>query len=340
MPTNPADVRPLIRAHFPLIKIHPSLKNPADSGWREIQYSYEDIFYWIRDGGNVGWRLTETDLVLDVDPRNFPPGHDSLEEFVRDFALDLSAPHVLTGSGGHHYYFTKPYEVSILDSLAQYPGLEFKSVGRQVLVPGCLHPCGDNYTWAPDSLPLDQRPPFPDHVLAAVTRPDRSGPSQAGDLTPEQVQALLEQLPVDEYRDHDLWFQIMCACHQASAGDARQEFISWCISDPAYRDNRGEIGMRWDSLHHQRDSTITSRTLIRAVLDRGGEVPWRTPDVVFEPIGEADQPEGEDPIRLIQERALSYMNNHFAVVIGSITKVYSKQYQRSIGRFTYYKQSR
>lgn len=95
---------------------------------------------------NVGVRLPSDWLVLDVDPRNFPEGRDSLAELVADTGLGLStAPHTITGSGGHHYWFRKYADVQVLDSLDDYQGVEFKSAGRQVVAPGSIHPNGNKY---------------------------------------------------------------------------------------------------------------------------------------------------------------------------------------------------
>jgi hypothetical protein len=41
----------------------------------------------------------------------------------------------------------------------------------------------------------------------------------------------------------------MMAVHHATLGDARQEWVDWCISDPQYAHDAEQIGRRWDSLH-------------------------------------------------------------------------------------------
>ncbi|WP_206212416.1 hypothetical protein, partial [Pseudomonas viridiflava] len=52
--------------------------------------------------------------------------------------------------------FKKPADVSLMDSLQDYPGIEFKSFGRQVVATGSVHPGGqkevdpekaDYYRW-------------------------------------------------------------------------------------------------------------------------------------------------------------------------------------------------
>lgn len=93
-----------------------------------------------RAGLNAGVRMPPSWVARRRSPQ-LPEGRDPLAELVRDVrAPDLSqAPHVRTGSGGHHYYFQKPADVQLLDSPRDYPGLEFKSHGRQVVAPGSIH---------------------------------------------------------------------------------------------------------------------------------------------------------------------------------------------------------
>lgn len=136
------DAEGLIRAGLTLIPLHrwdakdgkgrPRGKTPRDGAWQARDYDSREVLeHAARDGRNVGVRLSADWLVLDVDPRNFPEGRDSLAELVADTGLDLSTtPHTMTGSGGHHYWFRKHADVQVLDSLDAYQGVEFKSQGR------------------------------------------------------------------------------------------------------------------------------------------------------------------------------------------------------------------
>ena len=80
-------------------------KAPVDKAWRTRPYRARDVLDRAGNTGcNVGVRLRPTDLVLDIDPRNFPEGRDSLDDFVLEVGLDLDLyPLVHTGSGGRHY---------------------------------------------------------------------------------------------------------------------------------------------------------------------------------------------------------------------------------------------
>ncbi len=123
-------------------------KAPRDPGWRKAAYKREDVEAWAAKGGNVGFRMRRGDVVLDVDRRNFPAGRDSLRELVDALGLDLDQyPHVVTGSGGHHYYMSIPQDAELRITMEQYPGLEMKGHGYQVVAAGSVHPSGGVYRW-------------------------------------------------------------------------------------------------------------------------------------------------------------------------------------------------
>ncbi|MEA5669036.1 bifunctional DNA primase/polymerase [Stenotrophomonas sp. MH1] len=296
-PTPSFDVDGLIRAGLTLIPLHrwdakdargrDRGKTPRDGAWQARDYDSREVLEQARrDGRNVGVRLPPTWMVLDVDPRNFggkddpgnTAGRDPLAELARDARLDLSAcPHVVTGSGGHHYYFRKPADVQVLDSLEDYPGVEFKSHGRQVVAPGSVHPNGRRYGWD-DLAPFpEEAPQVPDTLLRLIRRPTRAHGEAAGfgELTPEMLADTLEQLDAEDFQDHDRWRDLMMACHHATAGDGRQEFIDWSTQDARYQGDAWLIGRRWDSLHATAGRgarPITARLLHKVVQEAGGHV--------------------------------------------------------------------
>lgn len=272
-------------------------KTPRDGAWQVREYDSAAVAAAAeRENANVGVRLPSSLVVLDVDPRNFGDG-DSLLALQIDTGLDLrGVPHAATGSGGSHYWFSKPIDVALLDSLEAYPGVEFKSVGRQVVAAGSIHPNGRHYEWT-DGIPdLRDLPELPKAVLDLARRPVRSHGEGAGfgELTVEQVAETLEQLDPTDFRDHEEWLNLMMACHHATAGEARQEFVDWSTQDPAYVDHAWVIGRRWDSLHADSGRggrPITARYLHKVVQEHGGEVPLPKPEDDFEP-WEEDVPEG------------------------------------------------
>ena len=92
--------------------------------------------------GNFGVKLDADDLVIDVDPRNFPPGKNSFLELQAAIGhiSDNSTFIVQTGGGGSHYYFKKPGGCLVRGTLKEYPGIEFKTAGQYLVGAGSIHP--------------------------------------------------------------------------------------------------------------------------------------------------------------------------------------------------------
>lgn len=116
-------------------------KIPIKAGWPQTPYQPEvDPVEF--SFGNFGILLTETDLVIDIDPRNFKDTVDSWLAFTEFYKLPLTSPTlvVLTGSGGRHIYYKKPADLAICGSIKAYPGVEFKTKGQYVVGAGSIHP--------------------------------------------------------------------------------------------------------------------------------------------------------------------------------------------------------
>lgn len=280
---KPGDLRPYDPAHWTLIPLHrpndtsttkqgrerKDGKRPLDKNWTTKNYSTrETIKRAIADNRNTGVRLKADQLVIDVDPRN--GGTEGFANLCLDLGLDETKfPRVVTGSGGDHYYMSKPADVPVVDTLEGYAGVEFKSKGRQVVAAGSLHPdTGDYYEWAEGAPSVEELPKIPRALLNLIKRPARdSVTTGGGQYTQEQIAKALDSLDVTEFNSNDPWFKLMCACHHASNGDARSEWIEWSTSDPAFGDDAEMIGRRWDSLHKDKPEGITFRTLNKILSD-------------------------------------------------------------------------
>lgn len=257
----------------------PMGKAPMGSKWRLLPaLSVNEAREHMLTGANVGVRLRPIDLVIDVDPRNFDEGDDPLARLQADLGVDLSDyPTVITGSNGKHIYMTKPADAVLRDSLEAYPGVEFKAHGRQVVAAGSVHPGdertglapGGRYRWDDDPLAptLSDVKPAPAALIELARRPGRTAAVDAGTRTPEELEKMLEGLEPTDFRDQTKWFELMCACHHATGGDGRDEFISWSTGDPKYAGEAKQIGIRWDSLHSdQGDKRVTEKTLFHHLV--------------------------------------------------------------------------
>lgn len=95
----------------------------------------------------------------------------------------------------------------------------------------------------------------------------------------------LEQIDPEDFKDHDTWRDLMMACHHATGGEGRQEFIDWSTRDADYQDDAWIIGRRWDSLHATAGKggrPVTVKLLHKIVQAAGGEVARTNPEDDFE----------------------------------------------------------
>jgi len=124
---------------FPLIGKVP----PKGCRWPRAQFnplaSAEDF-----PAGNFGVKLAEDDLVIDIDPRNFPKDPTlapvAALQKILDYKLKEASFTVKTGGGGLHIYFKKSPKIAIRGALKEYPGIEFKTSGQYVVGAGSIHP--------------------------------------------------------------------------------------------------------------------------------------------------------------------------------------------------------
>lgn len=128
-------------------------------------------------GAMAGAVLQSDDVVIDADPRRFPPGQNSLERLWKD--LNLPTPFdtymVTTGNGGTHVYFKKPSGVDVVHQLEkQYPGIEIKTKGQYVVIPGSQYVL-DNKTHKYEVFrgSVQNIAEIPESLLTFITRVER-----------------------------------------------------------------------------------------------------------------------------------------------------------------------
>lgn len=267
-------------------------KAPTGKGWRSRQpLDSDEAVQAMSEGRNIGVRLRACDLVVDVDPRNFPPGTNPLRQLQYDLAINFGDwPTVVTGSGGLHVYMRRPDGLPVKESLATYPGIEFKTHGRQVVAPGSIHPDTRRpYLWD-DFGPMvaDGVPSAPEALMNLIRRPERNSAAEGGQIDAEQLAEMLTGLNAEDYRDQGKWLELMMACHHATAGAGRDEFIAWSTSDPSYSDQGYGIGRRWDSLNVNCEGGVKIGTLCKALLDAGRG------DLIPRPTAQEDFADGLD----------------------------------------------
>lgn len=113
--------------------------------------------------------LHKDDLVIDIDPRNFPAGRKVWSEYKQAFQIDEKIERsrmVRTGSGGLHLYLKKPVGFSTKKKLPKFPGLDFLTEGNYVIGPGSVVN-GNPYTLLCHGPTLLA----PDEVLNSLVKP-------------------------------------------------------------------------------------------------------------------------------------------------------------------------
>lgn len=230
-------------------------KAPIGMKWTQHGADLKTALAHANAGKNVGALIPANWAVIDVDPRNFKNEDDSFERIKNDFGLDLSDYAIVkTGSGGWHIFAKLPENWKGVVKHENYPGIELKQLGAQVVAAGSIHPdTQQHYEWMESPVTLAETGPVPQKMLDAYKfeRPliaGSQGVDTWGTLTCEQIEEGLSVVPTDAYRTYDEWFGLMCSVHWLSGGEAREQWIDWSTRDPEYADQAENVAQHWDSL--------------------------------------------------------------------------------------------
>lgn len=309
-----ADLRLLLETGYRLLPLHAPFatrrdkkgnlrkagKSPLDFAWTKKIYDSRKVVSRYGGINNIGIQLRDTDLILDVDVRHGgKEGLLKLRAACPDWKFEDSV-RAVTGGGGLHIYLTKPADFKPVTTLPEFPGIEFKTKGTQIVAPGSVHPDTKKfYSWHTLSASLAEVQAAPKSLLKLIKRPPPpENTPDAGEISPEQLAKMLDYLKPEDFNTNDLWLPIMFACHQATGGEGRQEFIDWSTSDPAFTDRDIEIGARWDSCDPNEPGGITARTLYKELIAAEcpmNLIPGNSPEDEFDDIDELDAPDdGEE----------------------------------------------
>jgi len=244
-------------------------KSPRDSQWTTRSYFSRDIETAISEGRNIGFRMGPADLVIDFDPRSMDRSlEDAISYLEERFSFSLAdAPTVTTGSGGLHIYMTVPERFlgrKFRNEMPELPGVEHKCFGKQVVASGSKHPCGGVYTSTKGSM--DSPVLMPDTYLDALEVVAKSSDCDAT-VSNGRLSDMLACLDPSDFASNDSWIQLAMACHAATGGEGREEFVEWSVSDSEYSGQEETIRMRWDSF---KGGGITAATLFKVVSEAGG----------------------------------------------------------------------
>ena len=303
-------MEPYVEAKFRLTLLKG--KEPIKKGWPQTTRAADDVLAEAKQREcNVGVVLDSKHLIIDVDPRNYEKGQDSLDKLCKDLGLTrqelFNCPYVETGGGGFHLYFSKPVDLEIVSKLNDYPGIDFKTAGGQVVAAGSIHPDTTKYYKSDFTKKLSDISEAPKAILDILSSNLKTGqvlvsPSQSktlktilasidpGEITPLQLEGALDYLPVVNYQSNDSWFNLMASCHYLTNGHGIDVFTQWSISDPAYRNDANKIKKRWNSLGKDHPNKIKGGFLYNEVKQYNGHIPHSRAEDDFDVVWHPSEP--------------------------------------------------
>ena len=259
-------------------------KYPMAKGWPTAEFSEKELNDNVAKGGNIGYRLDETDLILDFDVRPLAERGltplEAIAEVEKAAGIDFGGAHVETGSGGLHIYLTIPEELRYIETHMNAPGyggIDVLRRGRQVVSAGSevvqkdgsvgkyklLRPIDGNRVVATEALMRV----FEKKVEATFT----SSTTGQAPIALDDAFSMLQTIDPTELEGRDEWLQVTMAFHEATGGtdEARVEWLEWCAQDSLYNtpDAHYENDVTWLSL--SADGRVTRGTLIHMARDRG-----------------------------------------------------------------------
>lgn len=263
---------------------HPLASNWQHSPlWSDDQLEVMEEMEQFETGYGV---LADGMLVVDVDERN--GGAASYAKLLEDVPQVASAGLIVrTGSGGEskHLYFRMPEPAALVQSLPQYPGIDFKSTGY-VVGPGSLHASGNRYevlVGEPSEIGA-----APESLISLLKKPERHRANVNGnpvDYTLDDLRSMVEAIPNDESTGHETYIRVGMGLHQATGGlaEAFDIWLEWAQKSPRHgKHGRSRIENRWHSFGKCADP-VTLGTLVHYAEEAGWIAPVAfTSDVHFE----------------------------------------------------------
>ena len=235
-------------------------KRPVLKKWQSTKLSEEKVR---AHKGNLGWVLSEKDLVIDIDPRN--KGSASFEKLT-DQGGGVAGDTVKTAGGGSHIYLSIPQSYKgckLKKQLKDYPGIDFLSVGAQCVIAGSKVEKG-RYKWANGGFHQTEAPSELLDLLASDNSQskqdnelgDFEGMIGSGTATEEYVLELLDKI------DHNIpnsdWVRVGMALKNWDPVRGLELWEEWSVGGDTYKE--GETNVRWPSFII--DGRVTIGTLV------------------------------------------------------------------------------
>lgn len=253
-------------------------KHPIASNWQHTPEWDEEQIDTMAEVGQFASGfgvLCRGLLVIDVDARN-----GGIESFTRlcEEVPEVSAAGMIveTGSGGgsRHLYFRAPTDTAMVQSLARYPGLDFKSSGY-VVGPSSRHASGASYSLAyggPDDIEA-----APEALTELLRKPDRHRTEYDGrsiDVSHTDISSMLAHIDPD--CGYDTWIRIGMAVHHSTGGTGQAVWDEWSRNGAKY--SPAKMDSHWHSFGRSANP-VTIGTVIHHAEQGGWVMPVEfTPD--------------------------------------------------------------
>ena len=222
--------------------------------WRNSFYSEKELF---NHNGNLGWRLSNQDLIIDIDPRN--GGLESFDKLQKKFEIKLDYT-VKTPREGYHIYLKIPEKYigfSLKKTLKEFPGIDFLSEGSYCLISDCKTKDGI-YIWYDDLFKSFIQLQAPEKILKLIsfenniTRNNEDlgdfnniiGGSSSS-LSEDKVLNMLSKL--DPSMKNDEWVKVGMALHDWDPIKGKDLWEDWSKLGDNYK--KGETEKRWKSFN-------------------------------------------------------------------------------------------
>ena len=222
--------------------------------WRNSFYSEKELF---NHNGNLGWRLSNQDLIIDIDPRN--GGLESFDKLQKKFQIKLDYT-VKTPREGYHIYLKIPEKYigfSLKKTLKEFPGIDFLSEGSYCLISDCKTKDGI-YIWYDDLFKSFIQLQAPEKILKLIsfenniTRNNEDlgdfnniiGGSSSS-LSEDKVLNMLSKL--DPSMKNDEWVKVGMALHDWDPIKGKDLWEDWSKLGDNYK--KGETEKRWKSFN-------------------------------------------------------------------------------------------
>ncbi len=223
--------------------------------WRTKVFSKDQL---LNHNSNIAWRLSNNDLVIDIDPRN--GGTESFAKLQKDLKINL-IPTLITPRKGFHIYLkiSEP-NLKIKKTLKEYPGIDFLSEGCYCLINSCETEHGI-YEWFDDLFGKFEQSEAPKEILNLISHQKIT--SNLGDFeglisqnsnswSRDKVISMLEKL--DPSMKNDEWVKVGMALHNWDPIEGLDLWEEWSKDGDNYEEGQTEI--RWKSFESSGGVTL------------------------------------------------------------------------------------